>query len=542
VSATTSLGFDIWAKDRASDKFDKVGRSADSSGGKVAKMGKLAKFGALGLAGAAVVVGKAMFDMTKAAIEDEKSQAMLAHQMRKSAGATRDDVKATEDWITAKGKSLGVADDELRPALSRLVVATKDVDKAQRLAALAMDISAAKGKPLKTVSEALAKAQEGNIGALGRLGVKTKDAEGKTRSLSDITKELAKTYEGSASKAADTTAGKFKRLSLMWDEGKESLGAKLIPVAEKAADFLLNKLGPAAAEAGAWFKEHLLPPLKEIGEFIKDKVIPAAKEFGEKVLTGLRGFIDNVGKSLKDNKPFIDALKEAFKTIATFVMDKVVPALGWVYEKTLPLLGKAIGGGITLIRSMSSTFLSLAIFGVKSFRHLLNAALSTFGGILSAAEKGMGWIPGIGDKIKRAKKAFDGFKDDTIAALDKTAAALQRTKDKVDGIPPKKNIKITVDTREAFMKLSGLKKALKDAAPPKYIAAPRDSSGHGRQSTGSDRGTSSRGVMGGSSRGASGHGGGAGEQVVVQFVLDGKVVQESLLRLKRRQGGTLGLA
>lgn len=492
--STKSIGFDLFARDRASDKFDKVGKSASDAGSKFAKMGKLAKVGGIAVAAGAVLAAKALVDMTRGAIDDQAAQVKLARQLKNSAGATKVQVAATEDWITAQGKALGVSDDELRPALSKLAAATHNVGKSQRLASLAMDISAGSGKSLEAVSAALAKAQNGSVAGLTRLGIKTKesvkdqtalkaaniavttaqnaytkavkdngegsaeaalaakkldlaqtklgDAQNKVKTTTISAKEamglLAKTYGGQAAAAAETTAGKFQRLKVMLSETGESIGYKLIPVATKLADFMLNDLGPALGKAGAWAKANLLPPMQKVGSFIRDKVIPAARELGEKVLTGLRGFIDNVSKSMQKNRPFLEALAQGFGKVAQFVLTKVVPALAWVASKALPILGTAIGLAITGLRGLSSGFLGMAIFGVKAFRVLLNASLSTFGGILHAASIGLGWIPGIGGKIKAAADSFDKFKDRTVAALDRTAAALQRTKDKIDGIPTSK--------------------------------------------------------------------------------------------------------
>jgi hypothetical protein len=72
--------------------------------------------------------------------------------------------------------------------MARLATATGDVDKAKRLATKAESISIGSGKSYEQVTTALAKAQNGNIGALGRLGIATKDAAGHTKTLSQITK------------------------------------------------------------------------------------------------------------------------------------------------------------------------------------------------------------------------------------------------------------------------------------------------------------------------------------------------------------------
>ena len=100
----------------------------------------------------------ALGDATKAAIADEAAASELARSLRQTTGATDDIIASTEDWISTQGQLLGVADDQLRPALSRLARATGSVEKAQRLASQAMDIAQATGKPLETVVQALERA------------------------------------------------------------------------------------------------------------------------------------------------------------------------------------------------------------------------------------------------------------------------------------------------------------------------------------------------------------------------------------------------
>lgn len=175
---------------------------------------------------------------TKAAIDEQKEMELLAQSMQKNAGASEGSIAATEKWITAQQNATGIADGSLRPALGTLVRATKDTEKAQSLLTQAMDISAATGKPLETVSTALAKAYNGNVGALGRLGIKTKDAQGKTMSFNKVMKEANRTFGGAASRAADTTAGKMEIAKNKFADASESLGTALIPAATEAANVL----------------------------------------------------------------------------------------------------------------------------------------------------------------------------------------------------------------------------------------------------------------------------------------------------------------
>lgn len=218
-------------------------KGIDSVSKKSSVMGKAGKAAgralALGVGAAAFAAVKA----TKAAADDAAAQKRLADISRNAAGATTAQVKQQERWITAQGKAKGVADDELRPALGRLIAVTHNVGKSQRLAALAMDISAGTGKSLESVSTALAKAQAGSTGGLSRLGVATKTQSGATKSLTAITKDLAKTYGGAAAKQAQTAAGKQKILSVQMGELQEKIGGGLLPVMSKLVTIGLKVVG-----------------------------------------------------------------------------------------------------------------------------------------------------------------------------------------------------------------------------------------------------------------------------------------------------------
>lgn len=169
-------------------------------------------------------------ESTQAALEDAAAQDALARQLFASTGATEAQVAAVEDFIAAQSRATATADDELRPALGNLVRATRDVEKAQKLLALAQDIAAATGKDLQTVSLALAKAANGQVGALTRLGVPLDAAAVKSKNLDAITNQLARTFEGAAERSANTAAGRIRGLGIAVDETKEAIGAAFIPI------------------------------------------------------------------------------------------------------------------------------------------------------------------------------------------------------------------------------------------------------------------------------------------------------------------------
>ena len=197
-------------------------------------------------AAAAAVVG---FNLVQMAMEDEKSQRQLALALKASTKATAADIAVREKWVDTASRAYGIADDKIRPAYARLVRSTKDADKAQRLLNLAFNISAATSKPLETVTNALARAQDGQLTSLLRLGVGLDKASIKGKTLADIQGQLEKNFAGAAAGAANTYEGRMARLKVTFDELKESLGKVLLPIFDKVAQAVL-RIADAFGEKG----------------------------------------------------------------------------------------------------------------------------------------------------------------------------------------------------------------------------------------------------------------------------------------------------
>ena len=196
------------------------------------------KKAAIPAAAAVAGLAAAMGDAVKAAMDDEKSQQMLARQLKATTGATDDQIKSVEKYISAQGRNLGITDDQLRPALAGLVRVTKDVNEAQNAASLAMDIAAAKGVSLETVSKALERAYGGNTAALAKLDPSVRDMIKGGATLEEVFAKMTGTFGGAAKEASNTAAGGFAKLKLSLDETKESIGAALLPVLQKVLPYL----------------------------------------------------------------------------------------------------------------------------------------------------------------------------------------------------------------------------------------------------------------------------------------------------------------
>ena len=202
------------------------------------------KFGLAAIA-AGAFAAKIGYDAVKAAMEDQKSQVLLANSLRNTVGATDSAIAATEEYISAMQAEFGVADDQLRPALANLAAVTGDVGKAQSLLGVSMDIAAAKTIDLDAASKLVSKAYGGNIGALKKLFPQISAATVKSKDFAAAMREISGETKGAAAAAANTFAGQMERIKLAFGEASESLGYKLIPQIKSFADLIINKAIPA---------------------------------------------------------------------------------------------------------------------------------------------------------------------------------------------------------------------------------------------------------------------------------------------------------
>jgi hypothetical protein len=183
----------------------------------------------IALAGLATAMA---IDGVKAAIQEEKELAKLSTTLNNLGfGAATDGIN---QFIDDMQFATGVSDTQLRPSFERLIISTNDIATAQKSLQLAMDIAAGTNKTVEQTSSALAKAYDGNYGALTKLNTGLDKAVVKTGDMDLITKELAKTFDGQASAAADTFDGRLKRLGIAGDELKESFGTGFLAGLDKA--------------------------------------------------------------------------------------------------------------------------------------------------------------------------------------------------------------------------------------------------------------------------------------------------------------------
>jgi hypothetical protein len=328
---TVSLAADI---DNLQKGLKKADTEIQTFGDKVGAFGKkAAKAFAVAGAAAGVYATKLLVDGVKAAIADEKANAKLATTLINVAGATQKTVDEVLAYSRATELATGVTEDELRPSLNRLAIATGNARKAMELQGLALDVAAGSGKSLDAVTQALAKAYEGNTASLGRLGIGISAAELKTMSFEEITKRLSETFAGQADVAANTFEMRIERLKLAFEDVRDSLAEKLLPLIERFITFLMEKGVPAlnGFVAGLTGQDSVTAGITDAsnGAFV----------FGERLKTAI-GFVI----SIKDELLILGAI-----IAAVFVTNKIilfVAAIQTIVSAMVALRTAAAAAGI----------------------------------------------------------------------------------------------------------------------------------------------------------------------------------------------------
>jgi hypothetical protein len=311
----------------------KLGKKFDDFGKKAAK-----SFGVAITATAALSV-KIGTDAVNAAIEDSKTQAVLANAMMNTTGATKAAIAAAEDYIKTTMFRVNVADDLLRGSLAQLYIATGDLTEAEKLQTIALDVAAATGKDLATVTNSMTRAQQGNIAILRRLTPEIGALIGPTTSAEEAFELLGAAYGGTAEKLADLDP--LTKLKLQYGEVLETLGYELLPV------------------------------VKEFVSIIEKDVLPAVEAWivanGEELREGIRAVVDlglQLIKTLGDIAKFYNKYDWVIKIAFSFL------ALG----KAFKIVGKVAGPLQTIFRGLAKGTTTVTEEVVKLFLKLTSVS------------------------------------------------------------------------------------------------------------------------------------------------------------------------
>jgi hypothetical protein len=196
-----------------------------------------------------------------------------------------------------------VLDDQLRPALQTILTASGSLTQSQKALNVALDVSAATGKTVLEVSQAIAKGYSGQTTALTRLGAgldKTVLASGDMNLILD---ELGNKFSGQATARLDTYAGKMDLLQGSSARASETIGKGLLDsLSMLGKDQNIGNLGTAMEKVAETIANVVVGLAAIIGKVIQigsaifnklqlDKVIGFLYKF-----TGI-SLLANLGKS-----------------------------------------------------------------------------------------------------------------------------------------------------------------------------------------------------------------------------------------------------
>lgn len=387
-------------------------------------------FGAVSAAG--VVLGKQVADglimATKAAAEDQKAQELLARQVRESVGATDEQVAALERYIGKTQFSAAVSDGELRPALGNLVRATGDLTKAQDLLNLSLDISAATGKDLESVSIALGKAQNGNIAGLTRLGIPLDENTKKTKDFAAAQVALEKQFGGASAVAASSFEGQLKKVKIAIDETVETIGYAIInnPQFKKAFE--------AVTTGAQVFAENLGDKGIKGATYM---ALAAMKDFGRGTIDVVEAVSLAVLKLLEKLLRWTQTAAEAVALLAAAKGNAVLAAkaMGTAYfaMKGLGEVRNAIAGlpGFfdDLRRNVEGAAIAMNQFGGNKSIVTINEQYENFGKKIPKVKKE---VKDLGSEIGGSSKTVETAQDKLkkfIDALKETSSAQKAAKE-----------------------------------------------------------------------------------------------------------------
>jgi hypothetical protein len=339
------------------DQLDNQQKKSGGWGGALKGAGALAA-GGFAAAGAAILgVGASMLKFAEDAIADNKVAQGLADTLDKIPGVTQKVIDANSSWIDSMELATSVSDDKLRAAMGKLATATGDVTEAQKLTALAADVSTGRNISLEASTKLLEKAANGNTAALEKqMPWLDKNRDG-TITYDEAVKGLTKRFGGAAEAASNRDP--YAKMLIIWGQLKEALGQWILPFLDKFSEWFKNKDNQ-----------------KKIQDFI-DKVADLSEQLGKKAVKAIGDFIDwlnspegkaamadfkenmdkiwkavqSVVKWLDENDAALNTVKGAFKGMSawvgvvvgywTTIGNAIESAWNWLIK-----IKNAIGGGV----------------------------------------------------------------------------------------------------------------------------------------------------------------------------------------------------
>ena len=351
------------------------------------------------MAASGAAITAALGLMGKAAIDEDINMKRLATTIN-NAGTAYDGVKdSLEAVIAATQRKTGIADDEQRDILNRLILVTNDYGKAMELLPTVLDLAAAGEMDATTAATYLGKAYLELQDGAEKVSVRFGQASLQFKNMEDIQNRVAG--------AAENLANPLSVLKASIGDVAEAIGMNLIPMIKGAID----KIVDIAIKVQDWINEN--PKLA--------KTLTVAT-------VALGGILTVVGG-------LILILPSLISGVAAF---------GVVFHAALGpigLISLAIAGLITAGIALYKNWDKVVYFFQDAWSHIKQFFLNGVDFVLELLQKFVGWIPGLGDKIDNLRDKISRIIDaekikrdakDAERALKDVGEALKETTEIVE--------------------------------------------------------------------------------------------------------------
>jgi len=457
---------------------DQLGKSTDTAAGKL-------KLFALG---AGAVVGSKLVGFLKSATQGWQDHLKVNAQseavIKSTGGAANVTAKEMEDLADSTERKTGVDQDLIQSSENMLATFTnirnevgKGNDIFNQATQTVTDMSVALGQDTKNSAIQLGKALNdpiAGISALSRVGVTfTKQQKDQIKALVEsgktmdaqkvILRELGKEFGGSA--AAQMTAGDRARVA--WNNFKDEVGQRVLPIMQKLQDWIATKLIPAAQSLIDWLTNHtdqvktfaiglsgiiavagsykvlnmLTASVQALTAAMKANpwlVLAAAligvgiwfvqtykrsEEFRDKV----NGVIKNLEHAFSNFMHAVDNVRHAWDNLwhAGENLGHALNNMDHAWNNATHAMDNVEHAGRNVVNFFRAAYLDIKIallhIGIAAIQYLEIPVLNVFSAIVHGAAAAFGWMPGIGGKLKAARHQFDEFR----RGIDKDLANLK---------------------------------------------------------------------------------------------------------------------
>ncbi len=299
-------------------------------------------------------------DSSREAREAEVVNTRLTTALRDNVKGFAGTAEAMEGAISA-GRRLGFVDDEVTASLASLVTVTKSQKQAQTDAAIAEDVARARGIDLASATNIVIKAQEGNVGALRKLGIivpavtssvdalkasheqytpaqlKAAQAADKAATATAALAALQGSARGQAEAYAGTMEGSVAVATATVRDIQEKLGATLNQMVAVVLPPLVKGLG----EAADWFGQIARaaePFVAQVVELAGQWLAALGTALGQ-IAVAVQPLMPVIAKLVHED---LEVLATVVQAVARWVSESLIPAFVQVAKAVIPPLRAAL--------------------------------------------------------------------------------------------------------------------------------------------------------------------------------------------------------